>query len=93
MYRSLLLLLIALGFVLFSQAQEEIRSLTGTDYAFTTEVDLSATPVKNQGASGTCWSFSTVSFLESELIRMGKGEHDLSEIDLSQANLLIIRRT
>ncbi|MEM9987371.1 MAG: C1 family peptidase, partial [Bacteroidota bacterium] len=80
MLRSLLLFLISLGFFLCSQAQEEIRSLPGTDYAFTTEVDLSATPVKNQGASGTCWSFSTVSFLESELIRMGKGEHDLSEM-------------
>ncbi len=41
---------------------------------------LEATPVKNQAMSNTCWSFATVSFLESELLRMGKGEYDLSEM-------------
>lgn len=49
-------------------------------YSFTTEIDLAATPVKNQYRSGTCWCFASVSFLESELLRMGKGEHDLSEM-------------
>jgi len=39
-----------------------------------------ATEVKFQMESGQfCWSYATCSFLESELIRMGKGEHDLSE--------------
>jgi bleomycin hydrolase len=38
------------------------------------------TPVKSQGRTGTCWSFATTSFIESELLRMGKGEHDLSEM-------------
>jgi bleomycin hydrolase len=42
--------------------------------------ELPATPVKNQANSGTCWSFAAVSLIESELIRMGKGEHDLSEM-------------
>jgi bleomycin hydrolase len=37
------------------------------------------TTVKDQGYSGTCWSFATISFLESELIRMGKPQTDLSE--------------
>ncbi|MBN1301627.1 MAG: aminopeptidase [Melioribacteraceae bacterium] len=41
---------------------------------------VAATPVKNQGNTGTCWSFATTSFLESELLRMGKGEYDLSEM-------------
>ncbi|MBI9054882.1 MAG: aminopeptidase [Bacteroidales bacterium] len=36
--------------------------------------------VKSQGRTGTCWSFGTTSFIESELIRMGKGEIDLSEM-------------
>ena len=39
-----------------------------------------ATSVKNQAASGTCWSFSGIGFLESELLKNGKGEHDLSEM-------------
>ncbi len=38
------------------------------------------TPVKNQGHSGTCWSFGTTSFFESELLRLGRGEFDLSEM-------------
>lgn len=49
-------------------------------YNFKMEKALSATPVKNQQNTGTCWSFSTTSFVESELIRIGQGEHDLSEM-------------
>ena len=42
--------------------------------------ELKPTSVKNQAMSSTCWSFATISFLESELLRMGKGEYDLSEM-------------
>ena len=49
-------------------------------YEFETIVDLGVSSVKSQGRTGTCWSFSTVSFLESELLRMGKPECDLSEM-------------
>ena len=49
-------------------------------YIFTNTVSLKATPVKNQASTGTCWSFATTSFMESELLRMGKGEYDLSEM-------------
>lgn len=38
------------------------------------------TSIKNQNRSSTCWSFSALGFLESELLRLGKGEHDLSEM-------------
>jgi len=49
-------------------------------YVFTDEIVLPATPVKDQYRSGTCWSFSGLSFLESELLRLGKPEVDLSEM-------------
>ena len=49
-------------------------------YQFTEVVTVPATPVKNQAATGTCWCFATTSFMESELLRMGKGEYDLSEM-------------
>lgn len=49
-------------------------------YQFTEVVKLPATPVKNQAATGTCWCFATTSFMESELLRMGKGTYDLSEM-------------
>jgi bleomycin hydrolase len=53
---------------------------SGTGFNFQTVVNLTATPVKNQGSSGTCWSYSTTGFIESELIRMGKEPIDLSEM-------------
>ena len=42
--------------------------------------DIPATSVKDQYSSGTCWSFAGIAFLESELLRTGKGEYDLSEM-------------
>lgn len=49
-------------------------------YQFTDVCRVPATPVKNQASTGTCWCFATVSFMESELLRMGKGTYDLSEM-------------
>ena len=57
-----------------SVAQEE------GGYVFTPVKELKITPVQNQNRTGTCWCFSTLAFIESELIRMGKGEHNLSEM-------------
>lgn len=39
-----------------------------------------ATPVKNQGMTGTCWDFSSTSMIESESLRKGLPELDLSEM-------------
>lgn len=50
----------------------------GSKYKFEKIAHLDATPVLSQGRTGTCWSFSTLSFFESELKRMGKGDHILS---------------
>lgn len=49
-------------------------------FIFEEEIKLPATPVKNQYRSGTCWSFAGLSFLESEMLRLGKPEIDLSEM-------------
>ena len=49
-------------------------------YHFTDIIDLERTCVKNQASSGTCWSYSTNSFLESEMIRMGKEPIELAQI-------------
>lgn len=57
-------------------------------YKFSTIVKHAATPVKNQAVTGTCWSFATTSFLESELLRMGKGEYDLSEMHTVRYNYI-----
>jgi len=49
-------------------------------FIFTPVINIECTDVKNQGSSGTCWSYSALSFLESEMIRMGKKPVDLAEI-------------
>ena len=49
-------------------------------YSFKPFKVLTATPVKNQQQTGTCWAFSSASFLESELMRLGKGQVNLSEM-------------
>ncbi len=49
-------------------------------FTFTHVIDLQNTEVKNQGSSGTCWSYSTNSFLESEMVRLGKKPVDIAEI-------------
>jgi len=59
-------------------AQEEAAAEEG--YTFEMITEIPHTTVKDQNRSGTCWSFSTIGFLESELMREGKGEYDLSEM-------------
>jgi aminopeptidase C len=49
-------------------------------FRFVIQKENKISSVKNQASSGTCWSFSTLGFLESELLRMGKPETDLSEM-------------
>ncbi len=49
-------------------------------FHFTTVIDVETTPVENQGASGTCWSYSTNSFLSSEMAKAGRQPVPLSKI-------------
>ena len=55
-------------------------ALSAQGYQFTEEINLDATPVISQGRTGTCWSFSTTSFLESEILRISGKEIDISEM-------------
>lgn len=63
-----------------AQDSETIKLKPESGYNFTVVKDLEATPVENQYRTGTCWSFSTLAFFESELIREGKGPKNLSEM-------------
>jgi bleomycin hydrolase len=49
-------------------------------YIFTMEKKLPNTSIKEQYKTGTCWCFATIAFLESEMLRIGKKETDLSEM-------------
>ena len=60
------------------------------DYQFTTVKELPITSIKNQNRSGTCWCFSTLSFLESEIIK-AKGIKDPAQYpDFSE--MYVVRR-
>jgi len=63
------LLFVFLSIILFSQ-----------EYQFTNVVDIEASSVKSQGNTGTCWSFSTSSFIESEIFRLTGKQVDISEM-------------
>src|SRR5574344_513572 len=49
-------------------------------YIFTKNKELPVTSVKNQNQAGTCWCYSGLGYIEAELLRMGKGTYDLSEM-------------
>ena len=49
-------------------------------YEFQSIKDIACTPVISQGQTGTCWSFSSTSFLEAEIIRITGKKIDLSEM-------------
>lgn len=49
-------------------------------YKFTVVADVPTSEVKDQQRTGTCWAYAGTSFIETELIRMGQGEIDLSEM-------------
>ena len=53
---------------------------TAQDYQFTTVKENPITSIKNQYRSGTCWCFSALSFVESEILRTKGVEVDLSEM-------------
>ncbi len=69
-------MLMALSTSAFAQEKAE-------GFQFTTVKENPITSIKNQNRSGTCWAFSSLSFFEAELLRMGKGEYDLCEMYLA----------
>jgi len=52
----------------------------GEIYRFSIVKQIPHSPIKNQQKTGTCWSFATISFLESEIIRKTGNIVDLSEM-------------
>ncbi|MEI8201660.1 MAG: C1 family peptidase [Bacteroidota bacterium] len=61
-------------------SNSQAQTTENQDYNFTLIKEIKTTSVKNQFQSGTCWSFATTSFLESELLRLGKNDTAVSEM-------------
>ncbi len=67
-------------FSLTVSAQDSLKQ----KFQFTMVDSVKTTPVKSQYRTGTCWDFATTSFIETEILRKGKGEYDLSEMYIAR---------
>ena len=72
------ILMAALGLLSLNTIAQDTLKEEG--FIFTTVKENPITSVKNQNRAGTCWCYSGLAFIESELLRMGKGEYDFSEM-------------
>jgi len=75
-----ILVLISFLMPVLLMAQDTLTNAKDSKYKFIKVASLDALPVENQSISGTCWSFSALSFMESEMLRMGKEGINLSEM-------------
>jgi bleomycin hydrolase len=74
--KKILSFIIAVSFAFYSFAQDTAK--TEKSYQFTAVKTIPTTAVKNQAKSGTCWSFSAISFFETEILRLSGREYCLS---------------
>ena len=65
-----------------AQAKKNKKQQEPEAPVFTVVKENPITSIKNQNQAGTCWCYSSLAFIESELLRMGKGEYDFSEMFL-----------
>ena len=80
----ILILAVSLACLCVSAAAQRAAGPVFPEYTFTTVKAAPITSIKNQASSGTCWSFSTISFLESEAIRLGKITDEAKYPDFSE---------
>ena len=83
MKRFLLLSAALLCLGSFASAQQRAAADL-PEYTFTTVKAAPITSIKNQASSGTCWSFSAISFLESEAIRLCNIKDEAKYPDFSE---------
>ena len=89
MKKILTLALLAITASAFAQSKPAAPVKT-SDYEFTTVKELPITSIKNQYRSGTCWCFSSLSFLESEIIKAKKLQDPEQYPDFSE--MYVVRR-
>lgn len=65
-------------------AKDDKITVNFPQYKFKTELENPITSVKNQHRSGTCWAFSTIGFVESEIIRINGLDDPEKYPDLSE---------
>ena len=83
MKKTVVLLAAALACLCGASAQNRAKAKF-PEYTFTTVKAAPITSVKNQYRSGTCWAFSTLGFVESEVIRLNGIKDTLAYPDFSE---------
>ncbi len=82
--------ILLLAFTIFTGLQsahaQEKTNKKDSEYKFSMLKNLDATSIQNQNQTSTCWSFSSLSFFESELIRLGKGK------DFNLSEMFVVRK-
>lgn len=80
----LVLAALAVSMSAIAQPRTPGFDVSSLDYTFTTVKENPITSIKNQASSGTCWAYSTLSFFESEAIRLCKIKDTLDYPDFSE---------
>ena len=76
----------AVALVAMPLAAQEKLEVPDDSLVFTTVLENPVTSIKNQNNSGTCWSYSSLAFLESEAIR--KNPSLKEDLDLCESFLV-----
>ncbi len=79
---------LGIGLLLFTGNHSIAQRLKRDELRLLSPDTVTCTAVKNQNMSSTCWSFSSMSLLESELMKKGKGITDLSEMFIARYSML-----
>ena len=70
MKKMVFMAFVAMSIAAYAQSDStEVKKDSVEGWQFTTVDSIAITPVKNQNRSSTCWAFSTLGFLESEVLR------------------------
>jgi len=80
---------LAVSLSAFAQADStQVKKDSVEGWQFTTVDSVPITRVKDQHRSGTCWAFSTLGFLESEVLRIKGKEVELSPMFVVSKTLI-----
>ncbi len=81
MRKFILMIALTAGMAAWAQSDSTaVKKDSVEGWRFTTIDSVAITPVKDQNRSSTCWAFSTLGFLESEVLRMKGQVVDFSEM-------------
>ena len=72
--------LIAVVLITMNAFSQKKKSSKKEDVKFTETTNIKTSKIKSQDRAGTCWDYATTSFVETEAMRLGKKEFDLSEM-------------